>query len=49
MKNFYNIPVRMVVLAEFTSRGVGRFTFEPRGAVFPPLPIASPPRIASAS
>lgn len=46
-----DVPVRGAAdLVEVTvSRGEARFTLEPRGALLPPLPIGSPPRIASAS
>lgn len=44
-----NVPIRAAGLAEFTSRGVVRFVLVPCGALLPPEPMGSPPRIASAS
>lgn len=52
VKLLNDVPVvRGAGLVELiVSRGEVRFTLEPpRGALLPPLPIGSPPRIASAS
>jgi len=52
VKSLNDVPVvRGAGLVELiVSRGEVRFALEPpRGALLPPLPIGSPPRIASAS